>query len=97
MEKGKSSANYYLMCASFLVMIPAVILAIAFINSIFGRLVALVVMAVAVLVMKKTDINVAGNFHEFSAMPASKKAAILAVAVLGSAVGIFASSLFGLL
>ncbi|MFH0890293.1 MAG: hypothetical protein V1836_04125 [Candidatus Aenigmatarchaeota archaeon] len=96
MEQEKNYRNYYLICVSFLILIPVVITLLGLVYRIFGRLIALVVMAIAVVAMKKIDLNIAGNFHEFSVMPTSKKAVMFASITLGTVIGITASFQLGL-
>ncbi len=88
--------NYYFVCASFLVLIPVSIALLGLVYRVFGRLAALLMMAVAVVIMKRIDLDIAVDLHEFNTMPLSKKSVMFASIALGVIIGIVASFQLGL-
>ncbi len=88
--------RFYLTCIAFFFTVPAIILAIGFVDSIFSRVVTVAVIALFVVVIRKFPLEMTGDLYELEAgLSMTKKAVVLSAILLGAVIGIILSVWLG--
>ncbi|MBI4176799.1 MAG: hypothetical protein HY516_00365 [Candidatus Aenigmarchaeota archaeon] len=88
--------RFYTTCAALLVTVPVAILLIGFIESVAGRVVAILVMAGSVLLMRKYPIPMTGDLYELEkGLSEKKKLIVLTVILAGAMAGVWLSLKLG--
>ncbi|MBI2085202.1 MAG: hypothetical protein HYT71_01680 [Candidatus Aenigmarchaeota archaeon] len=88
--------RFYLTCLAFFFTVPAIILAIGFVDSISSRVVTIAVIALFIILVKKFPLEMTGDLYELETdLSMTKKAVVLSSILLGAVIGIILSLWLG--